>query len=190
MARILLESREGYRRPLFPKQNSETPKRIQVEDWAVFHEAPLGDVLSFLSQKAGLNSFLPSDIDRKVSGSFQIPDWLTAMDRLCQSHRLTWTRRRDNVIFRLDQPFHASQAGMIESFEGKGENLGSFLHNLATSFGMELILDEKVADQTVDIKLVDQPWDEVLDCLAIGNGFTWNLVEAPGEKAKLFIQIE
>ena len=150
--------------------------------------AQAGEILSFISRQNHLNSFIPSGINRRLNGFFPVEDWLSLLTLICSELEISWTRRRDNVMFHQEKKVLSLGAETIRQLNRKNENLAEFLHNLALRFDMELILDEGLGDINVDINLEDQPWDELLDCLALLNGFTWFLVREPGEKTKLVIQ--
>ena len=156
---------------------------------AFLYRADAGDVLTFVVKRMGLNSFIPSGLGRKISGSYEVDDWLLFLERICKDVQITWVRRYDNVIFSPKNHRHGTET--IKSLERKNEDLSAFLQNLAVTFDMELVLDGDLGDLKVDISLQEQPWSEVLDCLSIMNGFSWLLVqEEAGERARLIIQKE
>lgn len=157
---------------------------------AVLTGAGLRDVLTFISRKEGLNSFVPSEIEVQVSGVLQFQDWMGLLDQLCAMADVTWTRRRDNMIFSSRTFSNQLAAARIARVDRKDESLGLFLLNLANTFEMELVIDDRLFDTKVDIQLQDQPWDEILDCLSIMNGFTWFLAREPRERPRLIIQKE
>ena len=186
--RLLLETWDGFPKEVILKRLDLPEER--PDDWGMLRGAKAGEVLSLISKKAGLNSFIPSEINRQISGFFPAPDWLTFLDRVCEQAEVSWTRRRDSVVFSLEHSAVAKNSGIIRSMDRKNENLARFLIDLAQTFGMELLLDERLAEVNVDIHTQDQPWHETLDCLAIMNGFNWDLLHQPGEKPKLVIQGE
>jgi hypothetical protein len=184
---LVLETLDGLRQVVRP-QISVEPASGEA-DWCLLEGADLRLVLSFVAKRMGLNSFTSSEIDLELSGSFPIPDWLSLLDQLCKSSEISWTRRRDNVMF-FPEAGLTKAAGMFKRLDRKGENLGRFLQVLADTFGMDLLLDERLADTHVDIHVEEQPWDETLECLAIMNGFNWDLIQQAGEKPKLVIHGE
>ena len=153
---------------------------------AVFFQADIRDALTFLTRQLGLNSFIPSGLDREVSGSFPFDDWLSLLDGVCNKTEMTWTRRGESLIFRMKNT--RIEAETIKLVDRRNEDLVTFLQNLALTFDMELILEGDLSEIKIDIHLQDQPWDEVLECLSIMNDFTWFLIREPNERARLFIQ--
>lgn len=181
----------------------ESPDRQQMEHLLSTPPIEMGDgshgrcvlvnadavsVLSFVAAQTGLNFFIHSSLERRLSGVYVFPDWLTLMDAVCRDAGIMWTRRRDNVIFRHNPT--ATNSEIMSGIDRRGENLADFLQQLARAFDMELVMDDELADIQVDIVLEDQPWDEVLDCLSIMNGFTWNQIRDATGRARLLIQKE
>ena len=75
--------------------------------------------------------------------------------------------------------------------ELRDEPLGLFLQNLTKSKSIDLMFsDASLADISIDLRLENQPWNEVLDCLGIMSDFSWHLIEGGDRESRqtLFIQ--
>ncbi|CAM2005137.1 hypothetical protein [Acanthopleuribacter pedis] len=185
---ILAEHDSGYERRfnLVPKGRLE-PANFQR--YASFHGADLGDVLAFICDRERLNSYIPSGINTPVNGVYVITDWWTLLDEVSQHNQIQWTRHLDNLVFQPKDQQHEPSSQPLIGIYGKNKNLGALFQTIAENFGMELVLDEEFADVEVDIHNEEQPWNEVLDCLALMNGFQWWLTENRGHR-RLVIQKE
>lgn len=150
--------------------------------------ARLGDVLAFICDRERLNSYIPSDINTHISGVYIVADWWTLLDQIAANHNIQWTRHLDNLVFQTKNKNQEPAQPLIGIY-GKNKNLGALFQTIAENFGMELVLDEEFADVEVDIHNEEQPWNEVLDCLALMNGFQWVLTENRGHR-RLVIQKE
>lgn len=187
---LVLATLDGSEREHAMAQFHDLPTTLMESgDYCVLARARAGDVLEFITKRAGLGSFFPSAIQKKISGTFAVSDWQGFMDQVCEEAAITWTRRRDNVVFR-GGPYAESIPFPRINLDRKNQNLVTFLQNLARDMKLELVLDEGLGDISVDVHLQDQAWDEVLDCLSIMNGFNWSLIREGADPPKLFIQKE
>lgn len=180
---LVLERRDGFTRQ-FPLPAVPAPVN------AALTGADVRSILTFICRRQGLNAFVPSQIEQTVSGEFLVDDWLTFMDDICRLTGMIWIRRSGNVIFNLrgaTEPHLESE--MIKSVDSRNQSLNTFLQNIAVTFDLELMLDEDLADVSLDILLTqDQSWDEVLECLSIMNNFSWFVIRETGERSRLVIQ--
>ncbi len=184
-AGVVLERVDGFSiRALFEKPPAQAPDG----DFILLRGADAGDALGFVAKREGLNSYVPSALERKLDGVYALDGWAGFLDRICEETGVYRTRRRDSLVFHLNIAGTAAPAERITLVDRKNESLGDFLQSLAEAFDMELVLDDSLAEVAVDIQLQDQPWDEALDCLSLMNGFSWFLASAPGERDKLYIQ--
>jgi len=177
----------GERRTIAFRNTPATPP--PDGDFCWLADADAADVLTFIAKREGLNSFIPSALECPLRGAHPLASWAALLDRVCAEAGVYRTRRRDSVVFHLSETEVDLPVGRIERVERKNENLAMFLHGLAENLDMELVMDDRLADVSVDIHLQDQPWDEVLDCLSLLNGFAWFL-DRSGARPRLFIQKE
>lgn len=184
---IIVEHAGGYERRfnLTLTQKLDNNRRNQ---YLALDGAGLGDVLAFICDRERLNSYIPSDINTRISGVYVISDWWTLLDQIAANHHIQWTRHLDNLVFQAKNKTQEPAQPLIGIY-GKNKNLGALFQTIAENFGMELVLDEEFADVEVDIHNEEQPWNEVLDCLALMNGFQWVLTENRGHR-RLVIQKE
>ena len=183
-SRMDTESMLGHPRPFTLAGLAET---LPTGDLLILRDAPLPIVLSFVSQKAGLNYFIDPQISRTVSGSFPIGDWTTLLIRICEAYSVAFTRHGENAIFHTLSTLNR-RGEMLMGQGERVEDLYSFLRDIADRFGLELLFDDSLSGQVIYSQFEDQPWEEILECLAITNGFSWSLVEEDGEKPKLVVQ--
>jgi len=184
---LTLESLPGHPRPIAFAPFPEILEQ-DVPDDLLVRGASIRDILAFVSHQAGFNAFIDPDIDHTISGAFPIHDWLTLLDRLCIRYDIIWTRRGENVIFRLESSKLSHAGELIRGRGRKVENLVTFLQEIADSFDMELLLlSDELSNETIDHHYADQPWEEVLECLSMSNAFTWSLIKEQNERPKLVI---
>lgn len=161
-----------------PSQNGEGGK---------FLNAPISEILAFATRQDGLNFFFPSAFNDTVSGFFPVPDWQRLIDQLCQQAQIIWTRRHGSIVFELGTP-NPNLGTMIRGIDTKNRRLGSLLQEIADIVGLELVVfDENLREVAIDLYLADQPWNEVLDCLSIMNGFNWALVPQKEGSGQLIV---
>lgn len=183
---FLLKHEEGFQKIIHRPEQLRGNGTI---DGAWLKDAELADILNFVSRRQKLSSFIPSRIKTRISGFVPFNDWFAFLDRICRENGISWTRHAENLVFHPDtEPSTAASVGRIKGMDRKNINLGAFLQNIAENFNMELILDEGLGDVKVDVHTGDQPWDEVLECLAIMNGFSWTIAEVGRGPSKLIIQ--
>ncbi|CAM2065554.1 hypothetical protein SCOR_09240 [Sulfidibacter corallicola] len=178
MEQLVVEHQSGYQRELFlpSLENGISAEDLVDADACRFFAADARDVLAFISGRERMNSYIPSEVN-PISGVFVIADWWSLMDRVSSEVGLQWTRHLDNLVFQSAVQGTQTKTPKIKGIFGKNQNLGALFQNLAESFDMELVLDDGLADVEVDIHNEEQPWNEVLDCLAIMNDFSWSLVK-------------
>ena len=180
---ILLESRDGAQSNVIIRNRRNPPKNYH----AALDQAEAVNILPFLADRVRLNSFVPSAIDQKISGYYKITDWLSFLDQICSESSIVWTRRTGNVIFNAGESTTLPMAQpAVRTLDSRKQDLTAFLQNLAETFEMELVLEGDLDDIQVAIRIQDQPWDQVLDCLSV-YGITWAVDQSP-ERPRLFIQ--
>ena len=181
---LLLETRDGFRREI--RLEGMAPHGLAEDDHCTLAGAEAGLLLSFVSARAGLNWFIPTDLNQALSGFYAVPDWMTLLDRVCERAGISYTRRGESVVFHKGKGGQQSNVGVMDQ---RNVYLGRFLQELAENFDLEVILDERLADLTISFYAEEQPWDEILDCLAVAHDFSWQLVPHAREKSKLVVTL-
>ena len=183
----LLEARNGLQRRL---DFEIAPVEDLTAGYCLLFGAEIDDVLFFISRREGLNAFIPQGISGAIEGRYQVDDWLTLLDCICAEYGISWTRRRDSVVFTRENDNRKVLSQRTKDLFLKGESLMVFLQDFATSFDMGLIVDDRLSEMTVNLHSENQTWDEVLDCLAIAHGFAWDLIQETGERPQLVVHKE
>lgn len=184
-SQISMESLPGHPRPIslaWPGPSESTSDAVLI-----LREAPLAVVLRELSKAAGLNVFIDPKIDVRISGRFEITNWLSLLSRVCDQHDVVFTQRGGNAIFH-DAGITETSVTLPLVAGGGREDLYSFLQKVAAGLNMELVFDDALFGEVVESQFVDQPYNEVLECLSIANGFNWSLLKDNGEKTRLIVQ--
>jgi len=184
---LLLETRNGLQRRV--DFDLAAPQDLPA-NFCLLFEADIDDVLFFIARREGLNTFIPQNIDGPITGRYALDDWLTLLDCICSEFGISWTRRQHSVVFEIESAKRTALRQRTKSLFRKGENLIVFLQDFVETFDMDLIVDERLSEITINIHSENQPWDEVLDCLAIANGFTWDLVGGIGDRTQLVVHKE
>jgi hypothetical protein len=147
------------------------------------------EILGFLSNQANMSYFIPGSLNLVFSGFVPDQPWLQMLQSIGDQFNIQWTRHQDNIVFHQG-PVDGPRFRPLPLVELRNEPLGLFLASLANHLGMDLMFsDASVADISVDIRLENQPWNEVMDCLGIMSDFSWHLIEGESESRQtLFIQ--
>lgn len=182
-AQVTLEKQDGEQSTFsLPRLANGAP--LNANKGSVLINAPVREILAFATRQQSLNFFLPSIIEKELSGFFTDDDWQTLIEDLCAASQLIWTRRLGSIVYEQSNP-NTNQNTMIQGIDTKNRLLGSLLQEIADTVGLELIIfDDNLRDVALDLYLADQPWNEALDCLSIMSGFTWAMVpqaNGPGQ---------
>lgn len=184
--RLLLQHRDGHNRVLPLAWRYFQDAELVVEGM-LMESAPAAEMLGFIAQQSHMSYFIPGTLNVTFTGYVAKQPWLLMLESLGEQFQIRWTRQQDNIVFQEMRTYQQSFE-LLSLVDLRNEPLGLFLANLARRFQLNLILsDAELVDVSVDIRLENQPWNEVLDCLGIMTNFSWQLLE-DGNRRTLFIQ--
>ncbi|MDJ0840602.1 MAG: hypothetical protein QNK37_29095 [Acidobacteriota bacterium] len=185
-SRLVLERLDGNLRPLQLSNLGPAPQTDEP-GYLILAGASLRDVLTFVAERAGLNVFLGPTINGAVTGSWSINSWLILLDEICSVNQISFTRNGESIIFVLRDTRLRKPGKVVPARGRQVQDLHSFLRDLADSVGLELDFDGDLGAEMVESRYENVPWDQVLECVAISNNFTWFL-EPFGERRRLVVQ--
>jgi len=182
---IEMESLLGHPRPL-PFDAFGVPDG--ATGVMVLREASLPAVLSFASRQAGLSFFIDLRLTQTVSGTHALEDWIRLLSRLCEVYSVSLSLRGENAMFHRIESLERGNGARLSGQDERSEDLYQFLRRIADRLQMELLFDDDLSGQVVYSQYEDQPWDQILECVAITHGFSWSLAEDRGERTTLIVQ--
>ena len=182
---IEMESLLGHPRPL-PIEGFTLPSGN--EGVMILRDAPLPTVLSFASRRAGLSFFIDLRLTQTVNGTHFLEDWIRLLSKLCDTYSVSMSLRGENAMFHTIETLERGNGTRLSGQGERSEDLYQFLQRITDRLQMELIFDDDLSGQIVYAQYEDQPWDQILECVAITKGFSWSLVEEGPGRPKLIVQ--